>query len=111
LWSIAAGGAGSLNGGANSVFYSGQGALRAAQVGKGSGKILADTLGGKVLNLIDTRLVELPDPVWRIASAVFASNAKGTVQAFLRSPANSGNVWNAIESPILNLLGVFIHPK
>jgi hypothetical protein len=110
LWSIAAGGAGSLNAGAKSVFYSGDGALKAAQFGKGSGKILADTLGGKVLNLIDTRVARLPDPVWKAASAIFASNAKGTAQVFLPS-GNPGLVWSNIESPILNLRGLFILPK
>jgi RHS repeat-associated protein len=111
LWSIAAGGAGSLNAGAKSVFYSGQGAREAALLGKGSGKILADTLGGKFLNSIETRVVKLPSPVWEAASGIFAANAKGTAQVFLRAPVNPSGVWTTIESPILNFFGVFILPK
>jgi len=80
-------------------------------LGKGPGKILADTLGGKLLNLIDRRLVRVPIPVWRAASAVFAANAKGTAQVFLSANVNAGSIWTTVESPILNFLGVFIRPS
>ena len=112
LWSVASGVGGSFNGGAQSVFYhGGKPALAAAQAGKGTGKLLEDTLGGKLLKLVDQRVVTLPDATWRGASAVFAANAKGTAQVFLGPSVNPRGVWNTVESPILNFVGVFILPR
>ena len=94
-------GVGSLSAGYRSVFYSGSGSLEAAQLGKGSGKILADTLGGKALNWIDSTLHRLPDTVWREASRIFAANAKGEAQVFLRDPVNPAGIWTTVEQPTL----------
>ena len=54
-------------------------------------------------NLIDHQF-DLPERVWDAASAVFAANATGDAQVFLRSPAATGT-WNRIERPILEYLG------
>lgn len=68
-----------------------------------SGSILGQTVGGRVLNLIDHQF-DLPERVWDAASAVFAANATGDAQVFLRSPAATGT-GNRIERPILEYLG------
>jgi len=102
---------GSLNAGARTVLYSGRsasGALagcEAALTGKGSGMILAETLGGKVLNAVDANVVSLPMQVWKIASGIFAANAKGEVQVFMRGTVSSTSVWNTVEQPLLKWLG------
>ena len=94
-------GAGSLNAGSRTVLYSGRGALTAANAGKGAGRILADTVGGRALNVIESRLIKLPQIVWDAASGVFAANAKGTVQIYLRNAIITG-VYNRIERPVLD---------
>jgi RHS repeat-associated protein len=91
-----------LNGGANSVPWSGfkEGARTAAHE-------LGTTVGGTPIGHVIETLqfgyqVRLPDIVWQgiwtVASATFAGNATGTVQAVIR---NSGWVWTNIEKPIL----------
>jgi RHS repeat-associated protein len=105
-WETAAGGGGSLNAGSRTVLYSGKGALEAAQAVKGSGMILAETIGGKGLNYLERQIVRLggkglPQKVWDAASGVFAANAKAEVQIFLRNPSLRG-VYNRIERPVLN---------
>lgn len=103
--SVALGGAGSLNAGARSVFYSGKGALDAARAGRGAGLLLENTAGGKVLNVVDRLLakrgMEMPQKVWDGASWVFARNAKLGSQAFLRSPMSASGTFYRIEQPIL----------
>jgi hypothetical protein len=42
--------------------------------------------------------------MWRIASAIFAANATGTAQAFLRNPS-ANSVWSTVEQPILQFMG------
>ena len=103
---LAAGGVGSLNAGGRTVLYSGRGALQAAQAGKGAGRILEETLGGRVLNWVDDTIqavggTGLPQAVWKAASAIFAGNAKGEVQIFLRNPSARG-IYNAVERPVLD---------
>jgi RHS repeat-associated protein len=99
-YSFALGGTGSLNGGARSVFYSGRGALEAAQLGKGGGIILSETLGGRALTAMNA-----PQWAWKGASAIFAANAKGEIQVFLRSPVNTAGIWTKIEKPVLDWFG------
>ena len=77
---------GSLSAGARSAFYSGRGALGVARAGKGVYLLLEDTVGGKILNVID-KVKPFPDSFWRVPSAIFAANAKGGAQVFLRNPA------------------------
>ena len=108
LWGAAIGPVGSLNAGARSVFYSGEGALEAARLGKGAGMLLEDTLGGRALKALDRR-VTLPTAVWDAASTIFSLNTKGTVPVFLRG--GGGHTWNGFESPVLNFLGRGILPK
>jgi hypothetical protein len=95
-------GVGSLNGAARSVFYSGKGALEAARAGKGAGRLLEDTLGGKVLNLIDKNY-PIPEGVWKAASGIFSMNAKGDAQVFLRN-SEAGRIWNTVERPTLEFI-------
>jgi len=101
LWGAAAVGAGSLNAGSQTVLYSGEGALNVALAEKGSGLILAETIGGKVLNYIDKNIYTLPQKVWDMASGIFAANAKDEVQIFLRDALSEG-VYNRVERPILS---------
>ena len=99
-YGFALGGVGSLNAGAKTVLYSGEGALEAAQAGKGAGLILGDTLGGRALNFINENIVTLPRTVWDNASRVFTANAKGEVQIFLRNPELFGT-FNRVERGVL----------
>jgi hypothetical protein len=106
LWGLAFGPVASLNAGSKTVLYSGKGALQAAKVGKGSGKILAETFGGRILNYANDLIVRfggkgLPIKTWDIASGIFAANAKGRAQIFLRNP-HLRSVYNRIERPVLN---------
>jgi hypothetical protein len=69
---------------------------------KGAGKLITDTPLGGALDMIDG-LHKLPQPIWEAASRVFAANAKGEVQAFMRDPAVTG-IWSSIEKPTLNFM-------
>jgi hypothetical protein len=42
---------------------------------------------------------KLPYWVWKVASATFAANAKGTA---IKVGATTGKIWGGIERPILN---------
>ena len=91
-----------LNGGANSVPWSGfkEGARTAAQQ---LGTTVGATPIGHVIETLQFGYqVRLPDIVWQgiwtVASATFAGNATGTAQAVIR---NAGWVWTNIEKPIL----------
>jgi RHS repeat-associated protein len=103
LHGIALGVVGSLNAGARTVLYSGEGALEAARLGKGAGMLLENTVGGKLLNFVNRNVFELPDSVWKVSSGIFASNAKGQVAAFLRNP-NTQAIYNTVEVPAMNLI-------
>jgi RHS repeat-associated protein len=107
--SSATGGVGSLSAGAKSVFYSGEGALAAARAGKGVGILMEKTLGGRVLNGANTVLRavggKMPQRVWDNASAIYAANAKGAAQVYLRQPMDSAGVWTRIERPMLKAWG------
>jgi len=96
LHGIAMGAAGTLYGGARSVFFSGHGSFDAAIAAKGAGRMITDTLGGRILSRLGAS-----ERVWRLASVVFAANAKGTAQAFLRFPLRSGNVFIGVEVPTM----------
>ncbi|HEV8719169.1 MAG TPA: tandem-95 repeat protein [Candidatus Binatia bacterium] len=103
LHGIAMGGAGSLNAGARTVLYGGEGALDAARLGKGAGILLEDTLGGQFLNFVNRNVVTLRDGVWKASSGIFASNAKGQVAIFSRNP-NAKSILNTVEIPALNIM-------
>lgn len=101
---------GSLSAGARSVFYSGQDMLTAARAGKGMGKLLEDTIGGKFLNYVNSNIYQFPNKFWKVPSAIFALNAKGTATVFLNSPS-AGSVWSTVEGPILKAMGTGINIK
>ncbi len=110
---LAFSGVGSFNGGARTVLYSGEGALEAAQAAKGAGRLLSDTLGGQLLNLVNRHLITLPDSAWKTASGILAANAKGEVNVFLRSP-KAASIFNAVEGPVLgftNRINSFLGSK
>ncbi|MHB8812620.1 MAG: RHS repeat-associated core domain-containing protein, partial [Steroidobacteraceae bacterium] len=93
LWSAG------LNGGDNSVFWSGysQGA-RAIAEGLG-GTTLEQTPIGSALDYLSNGLgVPGLTPVWNAASATFAGNATGVARAVILAP---GTTWTTIEAPIL----------
>ncbi len=82
-----------LYGGANSVFWSGAGNLqRAANLGRS----LESTPIGWVMNRFGERV---PYWMWKAASATYAGNVRGTA---IKVGAQAGNLWRAIEAPILN---------
>jgi RHS repeat-associated protein len=98
---IAFSGGGLLHGGAKTVLYSGgDEALEAARLAKG--RLLEDTVGGKLLNMLDQH-VPLPESVWKTASAVFTANAKGEIPVYLANPRPQ-SVWNTVEKPVLNFV-------
>jgi len=103
LHQLAFSGAGSFSGGARTVLYSGEDALEAARAAKGAGRLLEDTLGGKLLDLVNRHIVTLPDSVWKTASGIFAANAKGEVNVFLRTP-KAESVFNTVEAPVLGFV-------
>jgi len=90
-----------LNGGSNSVFWSGysQGAQKAAME---LGTTIEKTPIGKTMDFVHNQVgLKIPDSMWKAASATFAANAKGTATAVVRSN-NPASVWASIEQPILN---------
>jgi RHS repeat-associated protein len=87
-----------LNGGSNTVAWSGwtEGAQAEAME---LGTTLETTEIGSMMNFVEHTLgIPLPGVVWQTASAIYALNASGTVQAVIR---NAGEVWTKIEKPIL----------
>ncbi|HKA22652.1 MAG TPA: RHS repeat-associated core domain-containing protein, partial [Blastocatellia bacterium] len=102
LHQLAFSGVGAFHGGARTVLYSGEGALEAARAAKGAGRLLEDTLGGKLLNLVDKHY-PIPDTIWKGAAAIFSTNAKADVQVFLRNP-DAGRIWSTVEKPTLDLV-------
>jgi hypothetical protein len=63
------------------------------------GVTLEKTSIGGLLDLISNNLFQVPQPLWKIASATYAANASGTVQAVIRG---AGEIATKIELPILN---------
>ncbi len=91
-----------LNGGANSVPWSGfkEGARTAAEQ---LGTTVGATPIGRVIETLQFGYqIRLPDVVWSgiwtVASATFVGNASGTVRAVI---LNAGWIWTNIEKPIL----------
>jgi RHS repeat-associated protein len=103
LHQLAFSGVGAFHGGARTVLYSGEGSLEAARAAKGTGRLLEDTIGGQLLKVIGENVVAVPDSVWKTASAIFASNAKGEVNVFLRNSMPQ-SVFNTVETQALNLV-------
>ena len=98
---------GSLSAGAETVLYSGRGTKLAAQQ-SGLGKVLADTVGGKVLNGIEGQLMKATGKkfntkVWDVASAIFVANSKGPIYVFTKYP-RARSVWLRVEKPLANIL-------
>jgi hypothetical protein len=103
LHQLAFSGVGAFHGGARTVLYSGEGALEVARAAKGAGRLLEDTMGGQLLKVIGENHITVPDSVWKTASAIFASNAKGEVNVFLRNSMPQ-SVFNTVEARALNLV-------
>jgi len=88
-----------LNGGENSVFWSGYnyGAQAEAQA---LGNTIESTPIGSAMNWVQSQ-VPLPRSAWDWASDIFAKNAKGPVIAVLRGPVGSDSTWTRVEMPII----------
>jgi RHS repeat-associated protein len=89
-----------LYGGANSVFWSGQGNMARAM---SLGTSLEATPIGRILNFGGNKI---PYWIWKRASSTFASNASGTA---LKVGTFEGNIWRTIEKPILQRNGIGIN--
>ena len=96
-WGIATVWSAGLNGGANSVFWSGTGNMdRAAKLGTS----LESTPIGALMNRFGEYV---PYSMWKAASGTFAANAKGEV---IKVGTQLGRIWSTVEAPILNARGV-----
>lgn len=96
-----------LNGGANSVFWSGY-SQGARGIAEGLGTTLEGTpIGGAMDWLSNTAGLNLPGWAWKAASATFAANADGTATAVILS-SNPASVWATVEAPILAARGIGI---
>ena len=104
LWGTVALPASGFNAGASSVFYNGRGALEAAQLGKGAGKILSDTTGGKILAAIDAHArCRRPSGVWPRRSS--PSTLRAQCRSFLGHLAGQyGQLLKAKSS--ISLVGI-----
>jgi hypothetical protein len=103
-WGVGLGWAAGLNGGANSVFWSGyqQGARGIAE--SLGGTTLESTPIGSALDFASNTLgIPGLTPVWNAASATFALNASGTANAVILA---EGTTWTSIELPILSGRGI-----
>src|ERR1051326_1297639 len=92
-----------LNGGSQSVFWSGGSDAAAAAAGLGT--TLEQTPIGAILNFTQ-RFISLPSKLWDAAAGTFAENATGTANAVLKPPLRPDATWLRIEQPILNSKGV-----
>ena len=92
-----------LSGGANSAFWSGPGAKAEAAL---RGTTLEKTPIGGILDIARQQLgIPIHDWVWKLASATFAGNASGEVQAVVRQ---TGRIWSTVELEILRWRGITI---
>ena len=86
-----------LNGGVNSVFWSGdENAKKAKLIGR---PIASTPIGALMNNRVRARWV------WAIASAIYAGNAKGTV---IKVGTQAGKIWANVELVILRRRGISI---
>jgi hypothetical protein len=92
-WLTATTWVGGLNGGSNSVFWAGRGS---STIAEGLGTTIGKTPIGAVLDAIgvENRII------WRIASATFAGNVRGSAIAVIRYVAQD-SIW-LMERAILN---------
>lgn len=70
--------------------------------------MLEETFGGRALNVAQELVRRLggeglPDVVWEGASAIYAANAKGVAQAFIRN-GRRNSIFRTIEKPIVRKL-------
>jgi len=103
-WGMGTMWAAGLNGGSNSVFWSGysQGARGVAE-GLG-GTTLESTPIGAALDYASNSLgIPGLGPVWSAASATFAANASGTASAVIFA---EGSTWASVEALILAFRGI-----
>jgi RHS repeat-associated protein len=92
-----------LNGGSKSVFWSGY-FFDAKTTAEALGTTLTQTPIGAALEYLQyTRGIPIPDFVWKLASATFAANVKGSAVAVIRY---GGEVWTTIESQILEFRNI-----
>jgi hypothetical protein len=87
------------------IFFSGEGTFQltseaAANEGR---KLITQTVGGKVLNVIAPQRSPQfwQNKIWQWGSRHFAEGAHGEVRAFIRPPLRANNTWELVEYPIL----------
>jgi hypothetical protein len=86
-----------LNGGLNSIFWSGDdNAKRAKSLGR---PIASTPIGALMHNRIHARWA------WAIASAIYAGNAKGTA---IKVGTQAGKIWTEVELVILRRHGITV---
>lgn len=86
-----------LNGGKNTVFWSGPGTKDFAQT---IGNTIESTPIGRTMDFIHNNIKKLPNSWWNNASKTFAENATGIPRAVLNNP-RATSTWNTVEKPIL----------
>lgn len=99
---VVAGGAVALNGGAQSVFYTGY--PEAFEAAAWAGTRLTDTVGGWALNAVGLGNTS----VMTVASVIFAANARGVATVFIHGVEKATSTWIRWEQPVLQLLGTQI---
>ncbi|NQD36438.1 type IV secretion protein Rhs [Permianibacter sp. IMCC34836] len=104
-WGVGTLWAAGLNGGTNSVFWSGY-SQGARGIAEGMGTTLELTPIGRALDVVHNTLgINLPNFVWRAASATFAANADGVATAVVLSE-NPLSIWATVERAILSARGI-----
>jgi hypothetical protein len=103
-WGVGMMWAAGLNGGSNSVFWSGysRGARGLAE-GIGGTTLESTPIGATLDFASNTLRIPGLTPIWDLASATFAANASGTAAAVILS---EGATWTGIEAPILAARGI-----
>lgn len=91
-----------LNGGANTVFWSGS--PIAAAYASSLGTTISQTPIGRAMTWADS-IVRLPTSWWNAASRTFASNAQGIPTAVLHAPRQNAT-WLTQELPVLSSRGI-----
>ena len=89
------------------IFFSGKGTFQLASEAAASegGKLITQTVGGKVLNIIAPQRSPQfwQDKIWQWGSRHFANGAHGEVRTFIPPPLRANNTWERVEYPILRV--------
>jgi RHS repeat-associated protein len=89
--------------GENAVLFSGPGSKILAAASSGI-PIFKTFIGGAMNWVEESFNISLPRVIWDVASAIYATTAKGTVQVFL-TESDYSSTFARIEAPIIEALG------